>query len=164
VSLWCFVCEGESVVTVITIAKQKGGTGKTTLLALLAYSLRELDKKVLLIDLDPQSHLSTFFIKVDELEGIEGSLHMVMDQYFEIKPIIDGLDIVPSRLDYMIKAYRGEMPLTRPYAIDERLRGLKSPARLKREPAITRKYDYVVIDTPSELYSPTIWGFTQPTT
>lgn len=146
------------MVTVITVANQKGGTGKTTLSALLAYALGELDKRVLLIDLDPQSHLSTFFIKVSDLENVEGSLHMALGQHFEIKPITDELDIVPSRLDYMIRAYRGEMPLTRPHAIDERLRGLRSPTRLRREPAITRTYDYVVIDTPPELYSPTIWG------
>ncbi len=143
------------MVTVITITNQKGGTGKTTLSALLAFALTELNKKVLLIDLDPQAHLSSFFIKPNDLENIEGSLHMALGQRFKIVKINDRLGIIPSRLDYMVRAYRGELPMTRPYAIDERLR---RPSRLRMEPAITGRYDYVIIDTPPELYPPTIWG------
>lgn len=50
---------------VVTIINQKGGAGKTPLTALLTYGLAELGYNVLMIDLDSQVHLSSFFIKID---------------------------------------------------------------------------------------------------
>ena len=46
---------------IITIAIQKGGTGKTTTVASMAAGLTERNFKVLCIDLDPQCNLSRYF-------------------------------------------------------------------------------------------------------
>ena len=45
---------------IITLFNQSGGVGKTTLTMNLGYALAQLRFKVLLIDLDPQSSLTTF--------------------------------------------------------------------------------------------------------
>ncbi|MEM4425922.1 MAG: AAA family ATPase [Candidatus Nezhaarchaeales archaeon] len=139
---------------VITIANQKGGTGKTTLTALLAYSLASRGYKVLLLDLDPQAHLSSLFLKIDEIEIVnDGTFHMAKNLKFGIRKInlqsIRGkLGLVPSGLNYIISTYRGDIPAWDPFAIHK---------RISTEPAI-REYDFVLCDTPPELFPPTIWG------
>ncbi len=46
---------------IITMASIKGGVGKSVLSILFSYVLKELGKKVLLIDLDPQNSLTSYF-------------------------------------------------------------------------------------------------------
>jgi len=138
---------------VITITNQKGGTGKTTLTALLGYALASRGHKVLLLDLDPQAHLSSFFIPVNKLENVDnGVIQMAQRRHFEIYEtnLTKGrLDIVPSGLNSIISTYRGELPSTDAYAIDYRIR---------TEPEINKKYEYILCDTAPELFAPTIWG------
>jgi chromosome partitioning protein len=143
---------------VITIANQKGGTGKTTLSALLAYGLALRKRNVLMVDLDPQSHLSSFFLKINEIENVEdGVLELVSTERskFRIRPVNLGIEkagkvgLIPSGANYMIKMYSGQAPAWRTLALY---------SRIITEPAINRDYEYVVCDTPPELFPPTLWG------
>lgn len=59
---------------IITIFNQKGGVGKTSLAVLLADYLEKTNRKVLLIDLDPQMNLSETFSDFQNLEN-ENSLY-----------------------------------------------------------------------------------------
>lgn len=49
----------------ISFAVKKGGVGKTTLCKNIAYKLAKDNKKVLVVDLDPQTTLSTQFVSKD---------------------------------------------------------------------------------------------------
>ncbi|GFR34796.1 ParA family protein [Thermobrachium celere] len=50
---------------VVSIINNKGGVGKTTLTANIGAEIANRNKRVLLIDLDPQTNLTFSFIKVD---------------------------------------------------------------------------------------------------
>ncbi|UUX49581.1 ParA family protein [Nisaea acidiphila] len=58
--------------TIITIAQQKGGAGKTTLAAQLAVALAHSGKSVAAIDIDPQISLATWFGMRNSLNGAIG--------------------------------------------------------------------------------------------
>ncbi len=139
---------------VITITNQKGGTGKTTLTSLLGYALASRGYNVLLIDLDPQAHLSSFFIKIPQLESItDGFIEMAQGGRFKIRSVNMGtkgkVGIIPSGLNYIVSVYRGAIPSWDPYAIYR---------RITTEPAINKSFDFVICDSPPELFPPTIWG------
>jgi chromosome partitioning protein len=141
---------------VITITNQKGGTGKTTLTALLAYGLAIRGRRVLMLDLDPQSHLSSLFLRINEVENIsDGVLELAIQGRFKIRQIDLGVKVpgevglIPSGINYIIDVFRGMIPAWDPQAVY---------SRLMTEPAINKSYDYVICDTPPELFTPTMWG------
>lgn len=76
---------------VIACVNQKGGVGKTTICANLAYALSQQGKKVVAIDLDPQGHLA-------QCLGFFDKSHMGIDQVFLGKGTIEQvlLEIEPG--------------------------------------------------------------------
>src|SRR4030043_1155868 len=90
----------------IAVVNQKGGCGKTTVSINLASALAELDKKVLLVDMDPQSHCAVG-LAVPE-EQIEQSIYDVLISRSRNEPmklteilwqISDRLELAPASLD-----------------------------------------------------------------
>jgi chromosome partitioning protein len=144
--------------SIITVANMKGGAGKSTVVALLSYGLAEKGRKVLVIDLDPQSHLSSFFIPADQLEKVEGgSLDLVKFGFEEggvkIREVSFSngvkLDLVPSGLNYALDLMIGQAPLSDPLMLYR---------QFERNWGVLKIYDYVLIDTAPEPFLPTQWG------
>ena len=123
---------------IIVIGSQKGGVGKTTTTLNLAYSLKELGKKVLTVDFDSQANLTTCY-GVEDTGALEYTIgHLMMAQIEEELPESfedQGVDYLPSSiyLSVVDAKLRTEMGAERMLA--EVLEPLKS------------RYDYILIDT-----------------
>jgi chromosome partitioning protein len=86
---------------IIAVANQKGGVAKTTTVASLGSALAEQGRKVLLVDLDPQSCL-TFSLGLDP-EVVELSVHDVLlgrvGAAMAVQRTEDGVDLLPATIE-----------------------------------------------------------------
>lgn len=134
------------MVDVITIANRKGGVGKTTTTLNLAYSLKELGKKVLVIDLDPQANLTRCF-DVENTENIKTIGHLLITEMEEEESYLvedytksyDEINIIPSSV-YLS-------------AVETQMRIETGSERILSEIVNQAKehYDYILIDTSPSL-------------
>ena len=87
---------------IIAIANQKGGVGKTTTAVNLAAALGVLEKKILLIDADPQAN-ATSGLGVDVNQMNYGT-YQLLEHSIEVSDAIistnsPNLDLIPSHID-----------------------------------------------------------------
>lgn len=128
---------------IIAIANQKGGVGKTTTAINLAASLAECQKKVLIIDMDPQGNTTSGFgVDKDELEHSLYDLitgNCSIQECIMEKVLFDTLSLIGSNVNLsgaeieLIGIDRKE------FILKDALEGIKD------------KFDYIVIDCPPSL-------------
>lgn len=116
----------------------KGGTGKTSISTAYGHYLAGKGKRVLMVDLDAQAHLTTCLN--EESVRHEKSLYSVIVKGEDIKKVIvdtavPGLKLVPSSISLSSL----ELPLFRMPLREFRLR-----QALKK---VDREYDYIIIDS-----------------
>src|SRR5690554_8013581 len=138
---------------IIAVTNQKGGVGKTTTVLNLGAAAALDQKRVCLIDLDPQANLTKTFIRPREGQPTVGEL---LTQKLSLPEVLvtgnrDRLSLLPERIDLS--------GLERTAGADPRL-----PYRLREAlQPFAQEFDLVLIDTPPTLGALTINAMTAAT-
>lgn len=120
---------------IISVANQKGGVGKTTTAVNLASALGVLEKRVLLIDADPQAN-ATSGLGVEE---VNFSTYNLLEHSAEVIKCIlptssPNVDIIPSHIDLVAAEIELVDRENREYMLREALKSVRD------------HYDYIIID------------------
>jgi chromosome partitioning protein len=134
---------------IVALANQKGGVGKTTTAINLGASVAACERRVLLVDLDPQAN-ATSGIGVSEADP---SMYDVLIENMPLKEIIRPTEIptlflAPSSVDLVGAEVELRDAIGREYYLKRVL-----------EP-IAADYDYILIDSPPSLGLLTVNGLT----
>jgi chromosome partitioning protein len=127
--------------TIISVAIQKGGSGKTTTAINLGAALRDKGKRILLIDLDPQANLTQAMGIPDEIEP--NLYHLFQQEAAGKEARLDsiliekcGMHIAPSSLELA----NSELELVSVYGRERMLTNMIQ--------SVSEPFDYVIIDCP----------------
>jgi chromosome partitioning protein len=139
---------------VIALMNQKGGVGKTTMAFNLAHAFSHQGKKVLCIDMDPQSNFSSLFdlANMDDRRNVH---HLLINSVKELKALhtstflndviikgADGIDLIPSGQELS--------------GFELTVAGIQAPRQLILKKFIEKfelrsQYDVIIIDGPPTL-------------
>ena len=132
---------------IISIINQKGGVGKTTTVINLAAGLSQQNKKILVIDLDPQGNATTG-LGLSNMENSTDTIYGVLNGTKEISEVIkktqfENLDLITSNVDLSgLEVETADDP-NRAFIL-----------KLKLTPYLNNSrglYDYILIDCPPSL-------------
>ena len=132
---------------IISIINQKGGVGKTTTVINLAAGLSKQNKKILVIDLDPQGNATTG-LGLSNMEDSSNTIYGVLNGTREIYEVIkktkfENLDLVSSNVDLSGLEVETADDANRAFILKLKLTAYLNNSR--------GSYDYILIDCPPSL-------------
>ncbi|MFT8395883.1 ParA family protein [Propionibacterium sp.] len=130
--------EGPTHAVVVAVCNQKGGVGKTTTTINLGAGLAELDRRVLVVDFDPQGSASLGLgVHPHTLDQSIYNLLLSRDAEFDnvvLPTKVPGLDLMPANIDLSA----AEVQLVSEVAREQSLKRVLDPVR--------DRYDFILID------------------
>ena len=132
---------------IISVINQKGGVGKTTTVINLAAGLTQLNKKILVIDLDPQGNATTG-LGLSNMENSIDTIYGVLNGAKEISEVIkktkfENLDLISSNVDLSGLEVETADDSNRAFILKVKLSAYLNDSRAL--------YDYILIDCPPSL-------------
>jgi len=122
---------------IIPLFQFKGGAGKTTAVANIGYCMAMGGQKILLVDADPQAHLTAMFAVKEPFEV--SVKEFFLDGTFNPVKVRENIDLVPSRIEAIEIEGRLINEIGRELFLKNSLAPLKD------------KYDHILIDCPPNM-------------